>query len=32
MDEEKATTELFGTVGRPDPDPRDVEHPGPAVN
>lgn len=32
MDEEKATTELFGTTGRPDPDPRDVEYPDPGAH
>ncbi|MFT8705135.1 PLP-dependent aminotransferase family protein [Bifidobacterium aquikefiricola] len=32
IDAERETAELFGTTGKPDPDPRDVEYPGPAAN
>ncbi|MCH4209534.1 PLP-dependent aminotransferase family protein [Bifidobacterium sp.] len=31
IDAERETTELFGTSGVPDPDPRDSEHPGPQI-
>ncbi|MCI1219732.1 MAG: PLP-dependent aminotransferase family protein [Bifidobacterium sp.] len=31
IDAERATTELFGTSGVPDPDPHDSEHPGPHI-
>jgi hypothetical protein len=31
IDAERETAELFGTSGKADPDPRDVEHPGPAA-
>ncbi|MFT8593115.1 MAG: PLP-dependent aminotransferase family protein [Bifidobacterium sp.] len=30
IDADRETAELFGTTGKPDPDPRDVEYPGPS--
>ncbi|KFI82750.1 PLP-dependent aminotransferase family protein [Bifidobacterium psychraerophilum] len=32
IDAERETAELFGTTGRPDPDPTDVEYPDPSAN